>query len=385
VDYAALLALVALAFAGAGAAAGLGAVPARLLDVVRTGICIAGGDVCRTVDARAEGLSPCILDERARGRGLTFTLASVHLGETGDWTVARRSDGSVLVTQVADRRAGVAGGIGAAIGSAQIGASASLDLTSASGRSWELPTPAAAARFLAAVQAGRVESYPPTWRFGDLGEAAAGQVAVSGLGLSVTVLEASARAAAGQRSGRGETTTYIHAGAALSTVMDLITPLGEAARGSSSGPAGGRSGPLLLALTRDGDGLRELTLRRVETVRGGTPRILETVGRLDLRDPANRAAVAPLLSRRLPWPPDVVAELRAAVQRTLRYGTVERSVYAVSDGSRSTSVAVRLGAELGLNVERIDIRRRLVAASAWTRGSPERLRVDCLPEPRSAA
>jgi hypothetical protein len=383
VDYAALLALVALALAGAGAVAGLGAVPARIADVVRIGICIVGGDVCRTADARADGLSPCVVEEHARGRGLTVTVVSVRLGETGEWTVARRSDGSVLVTQVADKRTGVRGGVGAAIGGAQIGAQASLDLTSTSGRSWELPSAAAAARFLAAVQAGRVESLPPTWRFGDLGEAAGAQVGVSGLGLSVSALEASARAAAGMRSGRGETTTYVHAGGALATVMDLIPPLGGTARGGSSAPGGGRGGPLLLAVTRDGGGLRELTLRRVEA--GGGNRVVETAGRLDLRDPANRAAVAPLLSRRLPWPPDALEALRGAVRRTLAYGTVERAVYEVRDESRTASLAARIGAELGLDVEQIDVRRRLVAASAWTRGSPERRRVDCLPEPRSAA
>jgi hypothetical protein len=52
----------------------------------------------------------------------------------------------------------------------------------------------------------------------------------------------------------------------------------------------------------------------------------------------------------------------------------------VDDASHTSSLTARLGATLGLDVEHIDVRRQLVAASAWTRGSPQRQRVDCLPE-----
>jgi hypothetical protein len=134
---------------------------------------------------------------------------------------------------------------------------------------------------------------------------------------------------------------------------------------------------VLVALTRDRGGLREISFRRVQV--DGT-RIVETVGRLDLRDPANRAAAAPLLARRLPWPPAVVQELRAVVRRTAQAGTVERAVYAVEDRSHELAAAVRIGAELGLEAATVAVERRLVAASAWTGGSPERRREDCLPD-----
>jgi hypothetical protein len=136
-----------------------------------------------------------------------------------------------------------------------------------------------------------------------------------------------------------------------------------------------------VALTRDGGGLRELELRRVEPAPAGpgeSDRVVETIARLDLRDPANRAAVAPLLDRRLPWPPGVHADLRAALRHTVATGTVERSVYAVRDRSREVAASGRIGIELGLEATSVDVGRRLVAASAWTRGSPERHREDCL-------
>jgi hypothetical protein len=85
-----------------------------------------------------------------------------------------------------------------------------------------------------------------------------------------------------------------------------------------------------------------------------------------------------LLRVRLPWPPAVADDLRAVLLRTLEAGTVERSVYAVDDRSHEFAFAARLAVELGLEASSLDVSRRLVDASAWTRGSPERRRVDCV-------
>jgi hypothetical protein len=57
---------------------------------------------------------------------------------------------------------------------------------------------------------------------------------------------------------------------------------------------------------------------------------------------------------------------------------VERSVYAVTDGSRSLELAARLGAEVGVEAEYAKVDRRLLEASAWTAGSQERAREDCI-------
>ena len=111
-EYAALLALVGAALAGAGVAVGLGGVATAVADGVRTGICIVAGDVCRASDAAAAGLSPCTVAEHTRGEGLTFTVASLRLGADDGWTAARRSDGSMLITHAQTRKVGGSVGIG---------------------------------------------------------------------------------------------------------------------------------------------------------------------------------------------------------------------------------------------------------------------------------
>ena len=105
--------------------------------------------------------------------------------------------------------------------------------------------------------------------------------------------------------------------------------------------------------------------------------MVETVARLDLRDAANRAAAEPLLARRLPWPPAVLRDLRTLVRRTVRFGVVERAVYDVRDESQGVEVAAKFGLALGFDAGELKVDRRLVAATAWTHGSPARERADC--------
>jgi hypothetical protein len=375
-DYLGLLTVVTVALAGAGTAAGLAEVPRAVVQAARTGICIVGGDVCRASDAAAAGLSPCLTGETAHGRGLAVTILSVRLGRSGSWTVAQRSDGSVLVTRLVGDAIGLAGGIGLQLGPVvAAGATATFDLSLARGQAWELPSATAAAALVAAVRRGDDPPVTPTWRFGDAGEEVAAAVGLSIPGASLTALEASGAMAAGVRTGRGETTTYLRVHAAASTPLGTLVAAG---RGSAGGPDGDGA-PLLLGVTRDAGGLRELTFRRAAP--GAAPgEVVETVGRLDLRDGANRAIAAPLLGHGLPWPPDVAAGLRAVLLRTARVGVIERSVYAVDDRSHDWAGAVKLGLAVGLELSELDVHRRLVDAGAWVAGSPERRRVDCLPE-----
>ena len=375
-DYVGLLAVVAVVLAGAAAAtSGLDGVPERVRGAVRTGLCIVGGDICRTADAAAAGLAPCLVTDSADGGGLTVSIVSVRLGRSGEWTVARRSDGSVVVTRSDAASAGVGTGLGLEVGALRVGASGSLDLEVTDGRAWELTSQPAARRFLAGVRDGRDPTMEPTWRFGDIGEKLVGGANVNVAGLDVTGVEATAAVAAGARIGRGERTMYLHTDLDVAGPLALLPGVSRGAGGTSAGAGGRRAGPVLMSLTRDRGGLREIAFRRLEAADG---RVVETVARLDLREPANRAAAAPLLERRLPWPPAVMAELRALVRHTVVAGTVERAVYAVQDRSHEISAAVRLGAELGIAASAVDVQRRLVGASAWTAGSPERRREDCL-------
>src|SRR5688500_3455076 len=295
-EYAALLALVGAALAGAGVAVGLGGVATAVADGVRTGICIVAGDVCRASDAAAAGLSPCTVAEHTRGEGLTFTVASLRLGADDGWTAARRSDGSMLITHAQTRKVGASVGIGVEASplGLEVGVGGKFDYVLGSGRAWEFPDAATAVRFLRSEDRDDVE---PTWRFGDAGAVLSGAADAGGRGFELTVLESTAAASAGVRAGRGMTTYY------LRTRVDVFDA-GASMPGVSLRIAGAPDRAAIVELTRDAAGLRELAFRTAGPgVRGG--QVVETVARLDLRDPANRAAAEPLLAQRLPWPPAV--------------------------------------------------------------------------------
>ena len=341
------------ALAGAGAVVGPGAIGEAVAGGVRTGICIVAGDVCRASDAEAAGLAPCTLDDHTRGEGLTFTVASVRFGADDAWTASRRSDGSVIVTHTDERSLG--GKVGIGVEASPLGVNAELsgmlDYALVSGRAWEFRDTASAARFLRAEDRDDVEA---TWRFGDVGSVVTGE-AEAGLGpLTLTEFEATARAAAGARVGRGLTTYYVRSRA--DAFAGGISLPGVDAR--IEGPSTGDS---IVELTRDAAGPREIAFRRVERgTRAG--QVVETVARLDLRDPANRAAAEPLLAHRLPWPPAVARELRTLVARSVRSGIVERAVYDVEDDSEGVELSASLGLSLGVDASEVDVDRRLVAA-----------------------
>ncbi len=378
-EYVGLLALVATAFAVAVPAAGPAGLPARVAGVVRTGVCIVAGDVCRASDAAAAGLRPCTLSDERRGGALAVTILSVRIGEEHQWLVARRSDGSVAVTKVARDDVGASGGLGYELGPLKAGVEGEAGLRVAAGVGWEFPDAAGARRFLAAARyglSGAIARWPAAWRSGEAALATSGW---AGLGVVATGedgaalegpaagIEVSAESALGARIGRGSTTLYLRAetgGPRTTGVLDgVLDP--------------GARGQVVAEYTRDGPAPRELAFR-VSAPGAREHEVVETVARLDLRDAGNRAVAARLLRHRAPWPPAVAADLRAAVLRAVRTGTVERSVYAVEDGSRSLELAGRLGAEIGVEAGYSKVDRRLVEASAWTAGSQERAREDCI-------
>ena len=376
-EYVGLLSVVAAVLAVAGPVAGVSGVGSEVARVVRTGVCIVAGDVCRSSDAAAAGLAPCTLSDRRRGGGIAVTVMSVRVGGSHDWTVAQRSDGSVVVTREDGDEAGLSAGLGFEAGPLRLGADGTFGLTFAKGTAWELPDAVTAARFLAEVEDGAAFDHgrwPPAWRSGGAGLATSGW---AGLGVELggsrsvsdTIAggDVSAEAALGVRIGRGTTTLYLRS---ETYGPRLVDPFGHAA-----GPESG--GPVIVEYTRDRGGPRELAFR--VAARGARDdEVVDVVARLDLRDAANRAVAEQLLRRRAPWPPAVNEDLRAAIRHTVAVGTVERSVYAVSDRGGDFEIAGRAGLELGLELERTKVDRRLVSATAWTRGSPARAREDCL-------
>jgi hypothetical protein len=358
-EYVGVLALAALAFVTAGAVVGLGEIPAAVASTVRTGICIVAGDICRDADARAAGLQPCTVGDRSQGGGTTFSVGWLRVGGADGLLIAQRSDGSVVVTKSKQGRAGVGAGLGfeATPLGIDVGVYGSIDFTIAGGSAWEFPDAAAARRFLAGA-----EDVSPTWRFGELGGELGAEVAAALKGIRIAGVHASAGIAAGARHGRGQTTLYMRG------------QLDSGAHGWAPQSHTGISGPggqVMIELTVAGGDVREIAFRSAAGGVGG--RVIDTVARLDLRDPRNRAAAESVLVHGVPAPPQLLSLMRYAIQ----HGTVERAVYDVSDDSTSFALGVKLGAALGLEDKDVDVERRLVAASAWIDGSQQRLREDC--------
>ena len=363
-EYTALLGLVGAALAGAAAVVGVETMGDSVVKAVQTGICIVAGDVCRASDAERAGLAPCTVAERTRGEGLTFTVASIRFGADDSWTASQRSDGTVIVTHSDERRLG--GKVGIGVEASPLGVNAQLsgrlDYALVSGRAWEFPDPDSARRFL--DDQDREDRRPATWRFGDVGAVVGGE-AEAGLGpVTLTEFEETARAAAGARVGRGMTTYYVRTRADSFAGGISLPGVDARVRGPSTGDS-------VVEVTRDRGGPREIAFRRVQRGRDG--QVVETVARLDLRDPGNRAAAEPLLA----WPPDVARELGVLVARAVRTGLVERAVYDVEDDSEGLELSAGLGVSLGVDASETDLERRLVAAQAWTNGSDARERADC--------
>src|ERR1041385_1720776 len=110
----------------------------------------------------------------------------------------------------------------------------------------------------------------------------------------------------------------------------------------------------MVELTLEHGDFREIAFRT--GARGPAPgQAVDTVARLDLHDPANRAEAERLLTHGLPWTKNVAADLHRLMLYTVQRGTVERSVYDVSDASDTFSLAARLGLELGVDLDKVRV------------------------------
>jgi hypothetical protein len=129
----------------------------------------------------------------------------------------------------------------------------------------------------------------------------------------------------------------------------------------------------LAEITLGPDGPREIAFRRASASELDS-KITETVHRLDLRDPDNRAVAAPLLAMKLPWGDR--AAIAAVAARIASHGTVERTVSSVEDDTKGVSGSAKGGWKFGGAYKRIKIKRSLISASARV-GGFERERRDC--------
>jgi hypothetical protein len=366
-EYVAILLVVAALLAGGGAAAAaIPGVGERIGRTVRTGICIVGGDLCRTGDAAAAGLPPCVTAEKSNRQDTTLDIAVVRFGGHGEWLLALQSDGTAVVTRLEENEVGGTVGVGLTFTPAGIegGASAAATIGYRGGKAWRFADAAAARAFLdgarrdSAVQSAR----EPDMRWdaiGGVSTAAAGGAIADLARAGVTT---AADGAIGLRRDGARKTLTLDLGAEdPGFALDLP--------GFPAPPAGVRS--FVAEVTWEAGVVRELAVRSATSKDG---RLEELTGRLDLRDPENRAIAERILRPGTHTPDD----LRALARRIATDGVVERDGYTVAERRRGFSVAGRLGVALGLSHERITAERRLVDAVAWIRGGPPQRRFDCL-------
>jgi hypothetical protein len=288
-----------------------------------------------------------------------------------------RSDGTVQASWSAGVYRGVAAGWGlqASAGTLQLaaGASGGAGIRMAEGRGWTFADALEAQRFAAALPGSLTSRrWPADWTSLEAGPEASAQVGatigrgsavLSGIGVSAT-----GSLGLGARIARDHVVT-VYLRASLNG-PEVSVPFAQA-------PGHGRT-DLVAEFTFAGDGPRSLVLRSALPSRHGT-RLTETVATLDLTDPANWAVAAPVVAR-LRTPSGRLADLRAVLDRIRVAGTTQRYVSAVDDSSTGAALSFGEGLQFGVSASRVKIRRRLLDARAWTRGSPARARADCLPQ-----
>lgn len=377
-EYIAAIALVAALLLVAAPAVGAPDVGRKVVEAVEHGICIVGGDICNSGDARRAGVAPCPLKSETSGAEGAMTAFSVELG--GKWTlvVTPQSDGTVAVVRSAGASAGIAGGpsAGASLGPVKFeaGADGALRARVQVARGWTFPNLRAAERFLerSVRNAFDDDHYPWTWQSGEYGAEAAGTANVAAgvegvVGGDLVGVSVSGQDAIGMRRSRdGSTTTYTRISLAGPDVTVPFAP--TVGRGRNE---------WIAEFTRDAGGPRELVFRTAVPGDMGN-KVTETVARLDLRDPANLAAARPLLDSSEPWSAAGGAGKQAVMDRIATHGVVERLVSTVDDDSRGASASLKALFRFSLSGKQVRIHRTLVEATAQ-RGAVTGARLDCLP------
>lgn len=363
-EYVALLLVVALLLAVAAVA--VPGVGERVIHAVRTAICIVGGDLCRDADAAAAGLEPCVTSARSKREDTTLDIAVVRLGEHGEWQLALRSDGQAEVTQIAENELGGTVGVGVSFSPAGVEANAGAALVARfhGGRAWRFPDARAAVAFLdRAMDESPLDDLPdPHVRWHAIGSRADGHAGVAIADLARAGVDVGGGSAIGLRSDGSRRT--------LTLDLGVAEPRFAAELPGFPSAAGTRRSWVADVSWEDGT-VRELALRAA-TSDGG--RREEFTGRLDLREPGNRAVAERLLRPGASTP----ANLRALTGRMRTHGVIERAGYSVIESRRGFSAGAKLGVALGLTHQRIDSERRLVDAVAWVRGGPPQRRFDCI-------
>ena len=310
-----------------------------------------------------------------------LTVFSADFGARGTLTMTQQSDGTVAAALAVGGRRGVSGGLGLDVhaGPVQLaaGGSGTAGVRLTAGRGWTFPDALAAREFVEHLPAslGETGRYPPRWVSADGAADLSGSAGLSaGDGKAAGDLAgvgAGGELAAGFR--------YSPADHALTSYLRAAVDAPELALPLLPSQGGGRV-QWLVEYTRDRDGPRELLFRHADPSADGN-RVTETVGRLGLRDPANWAVARPLVEDY--HGPAALARAAAAALRRIRdAGVTERYVSTVADRSSGVSLSFAAGVKFSFDARKVDVDKRLVAASAWTPGSRERERFDCADQDR---
>jgi hypothetical protein len=347
----------------------LHAIPARLVHGIRHGICIVAGDVCTPSEAAAAGLSPCVVTSATRAREGEASFVFFRAGGGDAFSVSQDSEGRITVVKRHLDQAGLQTGAELGLGAFSVGADAGVSLRVATATAWEFPDLQHARSFIAALPHSADAPSPyVVWRSYEGGPVADAEISATVVGHTLTGVATALDGSAGARIGRGGAVTVYFKGQ-----LQRPGPSGDLVWGP-----GGNAGNVLGELTLVHGEPRSIAFTRVQAGGGGA-RVVETVERLDLRDPANRAAAEQVLRLKPPWPPAAAAAL---FRRMAQAGTVERATYRVHDHSTDFDVGIKLGEEVGLKVTVTRNERYLQDAAAWTPGSAERERFDCQPRPQ---
>jgi hypothetical protein len=375
-EYIAAIALVAAVLVFAAPAVGAPSLGKLVVDKFRLALCIAGADICEARMAADAGLKPCALASEMTGHEATGTAFSIELGHRLTLTVTPNSDGTVTVVRAATGIAGVSAGAGWDVSAGPVafeaGGSVGLTARIVGARAWVFPNQAAADEFLkhAVVNSFRWERFKPAWHSVEGSDEVNAALGLE-LGASsykeradLVGVAGSGQAAFGARIAPGHIVTVY--GRVSTDGPELQLPLI---------PARGLGKQEWVAeLTVGPDGPHEVAFRRA-SAGDLDSKLTETVYRLDLRDPENRAVAAPLLATKLPWGNG--AALDAVGRRIRSHGTIERTVSSIEDDTRGVSGSVKGGWKFGGSVKRIRINRELISASARV-GGLERQRYDCV-------
>lgn len=410
------VALVALAGVVLTLAAGLtsGGLASHLLAGVQRGLCrVAGTDCPRPVAPRAD-LEPCPLERAERRERLTETIAVVRLGQSGTLKAVRLSDGRVTVTLADEDASGgeIGAGTRVRLGGRALGGAvaAGLAATWTSGRSWTLPSFAAARRFIDAYGAkitigGKLVDavrggcsllcdavgWEPHGRLPEPDELFQESGAAATLAAALGVADGSVAAARalGWSVRRGSATWYLQLGASATGQLGLA---GLAVAGAAAGTAvveytadgRGRPRELRVQLAVEGAahiGLQAGGLRATARSGAGAGDVIELEARLDLRDPTSRVtamrAMRALFGSSSPTSP--ARPMEALGARLAQHAQIDRRTYALDTTATGIGGQLALGVAAGLGWERTTRGLRLLSAETRLPGLPFLPRDDCRP------